>query len=198
MLLVTGLWSLVYGLPEVNACGHDGWFVGAGYTQLLQYTPDKQLVAAGVTPTRKVDWNTRWGGYAKAGYDFCGSRWGVEVPISYNRQRLNRAELVHLFGFDANAIFHIVETEGGADFYWIAGTGMNIVTEGRVNNNSGAGGINLNFGPGFQYFLKKGKTKVAIGISVPLKYTLYFGHHLSRGHTSVIGVPIQVGLTVGL
>ena len=190
-----GMTIIFFSLPAWP-CGHEGWYVGAGYTQLLQYSPDNQLTAAGAA-TRKIDWRTRWGAYGKVGYDWCGSRWGIEVPFSYNRQKLNRSEMVNIFGVDANAVFHIVETTGGADFYWIGGMGMNIVTDGQIKNNTGAGGINVNFGPGFQYFLKKTKPKVAIGVSVPVKYTYYFGNHLSRSGTSVFGFPIQVGFTIG-
>ncbi|OGQ43201.1 MAG: hypothetical protein A3I70_00865 [Deltaproteobacteria bacterium RIFCSPLOWO2_02_FULL_44_34] len=164
--------------------------------QLLQFSPDNQLIGGGLIPSGKVQWQTRWGAYAKVGYDFCSSRWGIELPFSYNRQKLNRSETVHMIGIDANAVFHIVETQKGADFYWIAGTGVNLVTEGSINNNTGNAGINLNFGPGFQYFINK-SPKVALGVSLPFKYTLYLGDHLSRNNTQVFGFPVQVGFTIG-
>jgi len=195
-LFAVCLFSLLYS-RALFACGHEGWYAGAGYSQLLQYSPDNQLLGGGLVPSGRVDWRTRWGATVKGGYDFCGTRWGIEIPFSYDRQKLNRSEMVHVIGIDANAIFHIVETKKGADFYWIAGTGVNLVTEGRLNNNSGDAGINFNFGPGFQYFLKQDKPKVALGISVPFKYTLYFGNHLSRNGTSVFGFPIHVGFTIG-
>ena len=180
---------------SARACGHEGWYTGGGYSQLFQFSPDHQLTGGGI-PSPKINWETRWGGYAKLGYDFCGSRWGVEVPFSWNRQRLNHFDNVSVIGIDANAIFHVIETEAGADFYLTGGSGMNIVTEGTINDNSGDAGVNFNFGPGFQYFVSK-KPRVAIGIAVPVKYTLYFGNHLSRNHTSVFGVPVQVGFTIG-
>lgn len=194
---MTALLLIIFDVSKVYACGHEGWYAGLGYTQLIQFSPDRQLTAAGGT-TPKVDWDTRWGVLGRIGYDFCGSRWGVEVPISLDRQRLNRREVINQFGLDANALFHIVETEAGSDFYWIVGTGMNIAMEGPTNNNTGAAGINLNFGPGYQYFLKQGKPKITIGLAVPLKYTLYFGNNLSGNKkTSVIGLPFRVGFSVG-
>lgn len=195
VLSVVGPWSMVPG--PANACGHEGWYAGLGYTQLVQATPDRQLIAGGGA-SPKVDWNTRWGAHGKVGYDFCGTRWGVEVPVSLDRQRLNRQEVVNQIGLDANALYHIVETETGIDFYWIAGSGLNIAFEGPINNNTGTAGANLNFGPGFQYFIKKEKTKVALAVSVPFKYTLYFGNNLSGAKkTSVIGVPFRVGFSLG-
>lgn len=195
LLCFVGPWSMVYRLAY--ACGHEGWYVGAGYTQLIQFSPDHQLVAGGAA-SPKVDWNTRWGAHGRVGYDFCTSRWGVEVPFSFDRQRLNRREVINQIGIDANAIYHIVETEAGADFYWIVGSGVNMAFEGPVNNNTGTAGANLNFGPGFQYFIKKDKTQVALGISAPFKYTLYFGNNLSGAKkTSVIGVPFRVGFSLG-
>lgn len=192
LLLFAGWW-----IPRLAfSCGHEGWYAGLGYTQLLQFSPDRQLVVGGGT-SPKVNLKTRWGAHGRVGYDFCGSRWGVEVPISFDRQRLNNQEHIYQLGMDANAIFHIIETEGGADFYWIAGTGMNIALEGDTNNNTGAAGINLNFGPGFQYFIQQKKPKVALGFSIPMKYTLYFGNNLSRSKTTVIGFPIRIGFSVG-
>ncbi|MDO8527855.1 MAG: hypothetical protein Q7T03_09235 [Deltaproteobacteria bacterium] len=198
----TGLVFLLVCCLEVlvpatsNACGHEGFYIGGGYQQLFQFSPDRQLVGGGAVSPGKIDWRTRWGFYGKAGYDFCESRWGVELPVSYNRQKLNRAETVSVIGVDLNAIFHIIETPGGLDFYWIGGSGMNIVTDGQVKNNSGSGGVNINFGPGLQYFISK-KPKVAMGISVPFKYTLYFGDHLSKNITQVFGIPIMAGATIG-
>ncbi|MBI4125010.1 MAG: hypothetical protein HY466_03645, partial [Deltaproteobacteria bacterium] len=195
LLLVHGPWSTVHS--PAHACGHEGTYAGLGYTQLIQFSPDHQLVAAGGTSPR-INWSTRWGTHLRVGHDFCQSRWGFEVPFSLDRQRLNRNEFIHQIGIDANAIYHILETEGGIDFYWIGGTGLNFTTEGAVSNNTGATGINLNFGPGFQYFVKQAKPNVAIGLAVPVKYTLYFGNNLSGNkRTSVIGLPIRVGFSVG-
>lgn len=195
-ILAATLFLLFFGISKAYACGHEGWYTGLGYTELIQFSPDHQLVAGGGA-SPKVDWNPRWGAHLRVGHDFCQSRWGVEVPFSFDRQRLNRQEIINQIGLDANAIFHIIETEGGADFYWIGGTGVNIAAEGPINNNSGAVGINLNFGPGFQYFVNPNKS-VALGLAIPLKYTLYFGNNLSGNkRTSVIGFPIRVGFSVG-
>lgn len=195
LLLFFGL-LLFLRIPKAHACGHEGWYGGIGYGQLFQFSPDKRLTAGGGSSANNVSFKTRYGGYAKIGYDWCGTRYGIEFPFSYNRQRLNRQNMIHLFGMDVNAVIHLVETEGGADFYWIAGTGMNIVPRDVASNTRKAVGINLNFGPGFQYFISK-KPRVALGVSVPLKYTLYFGSNLSARKTQVIGVPFLVGFTVG-
>ena len=195
LLLLAGSFCFLFSSPT-QACGHEGWYFGTGYSQLLQYSPNNQLTATDVPSPGRIDFKTRWGGYAKVGYDFCASRWGIELPVSLNRQRLNRSEMVNVIGVDLNALFHIIETQNGIDFYWIGGTGMNIITDGPINNNTGAGGINFNFGPGFQYFFDQ-KRNISLNFSVPVKYTLYFGSHLSQGHTSVIGIPILAGFTVG-
>lgn len=178
-----------------HACGHEGWYGGVSYMQLFQFSPDNQLVGGGIGNSAKVNFRTRYGAMVKAGKDFCGSRFGVEFPFSYNRQRLNRQEMINVFGMDANAVIHLVETVGGADFYLIAGTGINFIPRGNTGNMSKALGVNLNFGPGFQYFISK-KPKIALGVSIPLKYTLYFGNNLSAKKTQVLGFPIAVGFTV--
>ncbi len=183
-------------LPS-HACGHEGWYAGLGYTQLLQFSSERQLTAGGGAAP-KINWDTRWGAHGKVGYDFCGSRWGAELPVSLDRQRLNRAENVSILGIDVNALYHIVETKKGIDFYWIAGTGINLALEGSANNNTGAAGMNINFGPGLNYFIKRKKPNVALHLSVPAKYTLYFRNNLSGGgKTAVLGFPVRVGFSVG-
>ncbi|MDO8493972.1 MAG: hypothetical protein Q7S68_01370 [Deltaproteobacteria bacterium] len=196
ILLFAGVASLLIG-SEARACGHEGFYTGLGYSQLFQYTPDKQLAVSTVGSTSRVDWNSRFGGYVKFGYDFCASRWGVEVPLNVDQQRLNQQELVYVMTGDANAIFHIAETRKGLDFYWIGGLGGNYVTEGIIKDKSRAIGVNLNFGPGFQYFIKRGEQKIGIGLSIPARATLYFGNNLSKNKTAVFAVPFRVGLTVG-
>lgn len=178
-----------------HACGHEGWYGGADYMQLLQFSPDNQLVGGGVGGSGKINFRTRYGAQVKVGKDFCGSRFGFEFPFSYNRQRLNRQNFINVFGIDANAVIHLVETPEGADFYLIAGTGMNFIPSNAASNLRRTIGVNLNFGPGFQYFISK-KPKVALGISIPLKYTLYFGNNLSAKKTQVLGFPITLGFSV--
>lgn len=193
-VVALGLFSRV---SEVHACGHEGPYVGLGYTQLFLFSHEGQLVAGGSNPAQPISFDSRVGGQAKFGYDFCASRFGIEVPFGFAVQQLNRSETVHVYSLDTNAIIHIVETEQGADFYWIAGIGINIISEGTVNNNTGGAGMNVNFGPGFQYFFARGKHRSAFSISIPFKYTLYVGDNLSANTTSVYAVPIQLGFTFG-
>lgn len=188
--------SPLFVASGVQACGHEGFYFGGGYSQLFLWSQDKQIIGGGLS-NNPIRMRTRFGAYGKIGYDFCQSRMGIEFPFAFDRQRLNRVENVSVFSADTNAVIHLIETEKGADFYWIIGTGFNMMTEGSLNNNSRARGINANFGPGFQYFLSKGATKAAIGISVPVRYTFYFGNNLSRDVTKVLGFPIHVGFTVG-
>jgi len=189
---------LFFPFSQAQACGHEGLYTGVGYTQLFQYSSEDQLSVPAVTTASKIDWNSRFGGYLKFGYDYCSSRWGIEVPLGFDQQRLNMSEIVNIFTVDVNAVFHILETRGGVDFYWIGGLGGSYAAEGPIEDNSEALGVNLNFGPGFQYFINNGKKKVAAGISIPVRYTLYLGNNLSGGgRTSVLAFPIRVGLTIG-
>src|SRR3989338_5878640 len=112
--MVHSPWSIVLFVFLLSplktlACGHEGWFAGVGYTQLLQFSPDTQFTAAAAN-AGKIDWDSRWGIHARVGYDFCASRWGVEMPIGFDHQRLNQQEFVNVIGVDANALFHIIET----------------------------------------------------------------------------------------
>ena len=188
----------VFGERKLYACGHEGPYVGLAYTQLIQHTRDNRYIGSTSTTTaQKISWGSRYGTQVKFGYDFCGTRFGVEMPIGVNYQLLNNADDVLVLNLDTNLIIHIIETEGGLDFYWIAGVGATVVTEGDIDDNSKAGGISGNFGPGVQYFFNQGKHRSAIGLSIPVKYTMYVGDNLSKDRTSVIGVPVNIGFTIG-
>ncbi len=192
------LWSLL-SVREARACGHEGGYVGLAYTELLQFSNDKRYVSPTLPPASvdKISFSPRYGGQLKLGYDFCGTRYGIEMPIGINYLVLNELDRVLFLSLDTNAIIHIAETEEGADFYWIAGMGTSIATEGSIKDSSKAGGVNFNFGPGFQFFFAQGKRRAAFGISIPVRYTLYMGNNLSRNNTSVFAVPVNIGFTVG-
>lgn len=190
LFFLTGIVSSAY------PCGHEGAYFGLSYNQLFLFSFDKPLTAGSGKGLRKIEWGSRFGGLAKFGYDFCKTRFGIEVPLGWARQKLNREEDVDLISGDANLIFHILETEEGADFYWIGGLGASFVTEGTVKDRSRALGMNFNFGPGFQYFFARGMHRAAVHFAVPAKFILFFGNNLSKDTTSVIGIPLQVGFTM--
>src|SRR3989338_5393360 len=196
-LLVGAVASWVVPAFDTKACGHEGAYMGLGYTQLFLFSPENQLAAPGTAP-QEIRFDSRYGGQLKFGYDFFASRFGIEVPLSFAVQQLNRAENVMVFGADTNMVVHLVETEKGADFYWIMGLGATVVTEGSIKNNTGSAGPNFNFGPGFQYFFAQGRNHVAaVNISVPGKVTLFVGDNLSDRKTTVFAIPIQFGFTYG-
>lgn len=190
------LFGIVTPWAKATACGHEGWYVGGGYTQLLQKSLDKQNLAPGIAATNTVRFDTRFGGSVKIGYDWCQTRYGLETTISYDKQRLNRFEMVHQFGADLNSVIHLIETRSGLDFYLLAGLGVTLLPEGPSNNNSGAIGAAVNLGPGFRYFLDKTR-KAALHFEIPVKYTLFFGNNLSARKTAVYGLPIRIGFTIG-
>ena len=106
-ILALALFLLIFSIAKAHACGHEGTYAGLGYTQLFQFSPDRQLVATGGT-SPKVNWNSRWGAHLRLGHDFCQSRWGVEFPFSFDRQRLNRNEFINQIGIDSNSYSKIV------------------------------------------------------------------------------------------
>lgn len=196
-LFLTLLLSAGYA-TNARACGHGGWYAGTGYAQMFSYSFDNQLAGGGASSQLgNVNFRTRFGGYVKVGRDFCTSRFGFEIPFSYNRQRLNRSEVINVFTLDGNAVIHLLQTSKGGSIYWIVGTGFSRISEGSLANNTDAVGVNLNTGPGFQLFFKNNKPKMSLGISFPLTYTLYFGNNLSKRMTQVFSAPIHVGFTVG-
>ena len=199
-VLILFVLAAFFPFSRSEACGHEGAYVGLGYTQFIAYSPDHQLVSStgtgsAATTGSRIELGTRPGAHFKIGYDFCGSRWGFEIPVMVSMQRLNRAETIYVGGVDANAIFHIIETETGVDFFWIGGLGATILTEGTLGNNTASGGINANFGPGFQYFFARGNHRSAIQIALPVRVAILMGDNLSNRSTRIVGIPIQISFT---
>ena len=196
LLTALFLMILIGSGQEANACGYEGWYFGGGYTQLFQVSRDKQNVAAGIASSRRVPFANRFGGHLKVGHDWCGTRYGLEATIHYDKQRLNKTDMVHQFGGDLNSVIHLVETPGGLDFYLLAGLGVTLIPKEKTNNSTGAIGGSLNLGPGLRYFLDK-KRKAALFVEIPAQATLFFGNNLSARKTSVLGIPLRIGFTVG-
>lgn len=189
--------TLIFLPAQTKACGHDGFFLGGGYQQMFMYTSEDQLAAAGGFRSQQITFGPGFGLHLLAGYDFEGSRWGIQAPLGYSYIKLNKAEWVHYFDIDAEGIFHLAYWDNGIDIYLVGGGGGSFLTEGSINNNSAAAGINVGIGPGLSYFFARGKTKGSLYIQVPVRMVHFFGNNLSAGGTTLLQVPIRLGLSVG-
>lgn len=188
---------LIFLPGQTRACGHDGFFLGGGYQQMFMYTPEDQLAAGGGVTSRQITFGPGFGAHLLVGYDFEGSRWGIQAPFGYSYIKLNRSEWVHYFDIDTEAILHLAYWDNGIDIYLVGGLGGSFLTEGSINNNTAAAGINVGIGPGFSYFFARGKTKGSIYIQVPVRMVHFFGNNLSANGTTLLQVPIRFGLSVG-
>lgn len=181
-----------------SACGHDGFYVGGGFTQRFLFTGDRQI-GAGAGSGNRVAFGPAPGGQLILGYDFCGSRWGVQFPFEYSTFRLNSAERVHLLGSSLEGVLHLAAWEDGFDFRLIGGFGWNYLTEGSLDNRSASIGLNAGIGPGFAwYFTSRGKERAgAIAVDAPFRAIIFFGDRLSASQTTVYSIPVRLTLTVG-
>ena len=177
------------------ACGHDGVFMGVGYTQLFMYTPEHSL---GAPTSGRVYFSPGYGANATVGYDFCGSRWGIQMPFEFVRLKLNHAEWVNQFGSSVEAILHLVESDSGWDFHLLGGVGWSRISEGAINDRSNAYGITASLGPGVSYFFARGeRVSAALALEVPFRMIYYFGDRLSANGTTIIAFPIRLSIQVG-
>ncbi len=188
---------IIFASHQADACGHDGFFLAGGYQQMFMYTPEDQLTAEGGLRSQQITFGPGFGLHVIAGYDFEGSRWGIQAPLSYSYIKLDRVEWVHYFDIDLEGIFHLAYWENGIDIYLIGGTGASFLTEGKVSNKSAAAGINAGLGPGLSYFFARGRHKGSIYIQVPVRMVHFFGDNLSADGTTLLQVPIRLGLSVG-
>ena len=190
--------SLVFSQRSVFACGHDGFFFGGGYQQLFMWTPEDQLRAPGTISSAQIVFGPGYGAHLLVGYDFKGSRWGIQMPLGYSNLKLNRTERVNYFDGAVEGIFHIAAWDNGIDLNLIGGIGVSALMEGPVDNNTGAIGMNFGIGPGFNWFFHRGeKVRSSVYVQVPIRAVIFFGDNLSKNHTTALQFPIRVGVSVG-
>lgn len=181
-------------VQRLEACGHNSFYLGAGYTQLFMYTPQNQR---GNT-NENVTFGPGFGVNALVGYDFCNSRWGIQMPFEFTRQRLNRFEWVSQVGSSVEGVLHLAEWQSGLDIHLVGGAGWTYISEGKVRDNTAAKGITASLGPGLSYYFSRtDKVSAAVVFEVPFKLIHYFGTHLSSGGTTLIAFPMRVSMQVG-
>lgn len=177
------------------ACGHDGFYMGFGYTQLFMYTTENRMSGGNAD---RITFGPGYGANALFGYDFCGSRWGVQMPFEFDRLKINKSEYVNQLGSSVEGVLHLVQWENGLDIHLVGGAGWMHITEGLNNNNSAATGITGSFGPGLSYyFSKQENVTLALAAEVPVRVIHYFGSHLSTNGTTILAVPIRLSFEVG-
>jgi hypothetical protein len=190
--------SFVIAPKVVSACGHDGFFIGGGYQQMFMYTPEDQLRGAGQLTSSQITFGPGFGAHLLFGYDFEGSRWGIQMPFGYSNFKLNRSERVNYFDTAVEGILHLASWENGIDVNLVGGIGVSILPEGPNDNNTGALGMNFGIGPGFNWFFHRSESiSSSVYVQVPIRVVLFFGDNLSKNHTTALQVPIRVGVSLG-
>jgi hypothetical protein len=183
---------------SAHARGHDGFFIGGGYEQLVMYTPEYRLSGAAQPPTNeRVSFGPGFGAHLLVGYDFKNSRWGVQMPFDYSYFKLNHEEWVHFFQIGAEGILHLASWDNGIDVSLVGGAGASLLPEGPLKNNTGAKGMYVGAGPAFNYFFARGATKGSLYVQIPIRAVIFFGDNLSKSHTTALSIPIRLGISVG-
>ena len=182
-------------LPQALACGHEGVYFGGGYTQLFMYSPgDLQTGNLG----QKVHMSPGYGANAVVGYDFCGTRFGIQMPFEFTMQRLNRQEWVPQIGSTLEGVLHLAEWSNGIDIHLVGGVGWSYLFEGEIQNHSRGAAITGDFGPGLSYyFFRNNKVSTALTAEAPFRIQYYFGDHLSPNGTTFVSFPIRLSIQVG-
>lgn len=177
------------------ACGHEGFYTGLGYTQLFMWTTEHQRSLAA---SPRIHFGPGYGAHAVIGYDFCGSRWGIQLPFEFSRQRLDRIEWTNQFGSQVEAVVHLAAWQNGLDVHLVGGVGWAYLTEGRIDNQSNSGGISVGLGPGLSYYFHRDeKISTALAVEAPFRMIYYFGSRLSQGGTTVLAFPIRLSIQLG-
>lgn len=198
-LVVVCVLSLVMPVfaRQTLACGHDSFYMGLGYEQIFMYTPEGQYSGAGANLGR-ITFSPGFGGLLILGYDFCGSRWGIQMPFEFTRQRLNHFEWVNQFGSTLEGVLHLVEWGNGIDIHIVGGVGWSYLTEGSAKNRTSSTGLTVDVGPGFSYYFSRtDKVSAALSFEVPFRLINYFNDRLSKNGTTIVAVPLRLMLQVG-
>lgn len=182
-------------VPKTFACGHNSFYLGAGYEQLFMYTSEDRLSAGELG---RITFTPGYGGNVVLGYDFCGSRWGIQIPFEMTRQKLNHQEWVNQMGSSIEGVLHLAEWSNGIDVHLVGGVGWSYISEGSLDNRGAGTGITVSFGPGISYFFHRTeKFSSAIVFEVPLRVINYFGEHLSAKGTTLFAVPLRLSVQFG-
>lgn len=193
-LLITSQMAIA---NEAAACGHDGFYIGMGYEQLFMYTPEDRLTT-GAGNLGRVSFGPGYGANALMGYDFCGSRWGIQMPFEFARLRLNRSEYVNQFGSSLEGVLHLAEWDSGIDVHLVGGFGWSYLAEGKIMDRSADAGITASVGPGLSYYFSRTeKLSAAIAVELPFRMIYYFGSHLSANGTTVLAFPLRISIQLG-
>ena len=178
-----------------DACGHDGFYVGVGYNQLFMFTPEHRLSA---TSSKRINFGPGYGANALIGYDFCGSRWGIQLPFEFSRLKLNNSEWVNQYTTSVEGVLHLVEWQNGLDIHLLGGAGWSYLSEGSIDDRTASIGITASFGPGLSYYFSRTDTlSASVTFEAPFRYIYYFGNHLSSNGTSVMAIPLRLSIQVG-
>jgi len=194
---VVSLLAMLFAfIPSTSfACGHEGVYVGAGYMQLFMYTPEKQLNSY---ISERIKTSPGYGATALVGYDFKGTRWGIQAPFEFSRFKLNKSEWVNYYGMSIEAVFHIIEWQSGLEIHMVGGGGWAYLSEGHDYNNSRGHAVTADLGPGLSYYFSMTeKVSASIALEIPFRFTHFFGDHLSRSGTSFAAFPVRLMFEVG-
>lgn len=189
--------SQIFTAKEATACGHDGFYIGLGYEQLFMYSNEDRLTTS-AGDLGRISFGPGFGANALIGYDFCGSRWGVQMPFEFARFKLNRSEYINQFGSSLEGVLHLAEWDNGLDVHLVGGFGWSYVTEGKIKDRSADAGITASVGPGLSYYFSRTeKLSAAVALEAPFRMIYYFGSHLSANGTTVLAFPIRLSMQLG-
>lgn len=182
-------------ISTANACGHNSFYVGVGYEQMFMYTTEDRLSDGELG---RIHFTPGYGGSLLFGYDFCGTRWGIQLPFEFTRQKLNHEEWVNQMGSSVEGVLHLAEWGNGLDVHLVGGVGWAYLSEGATDNRTASAGITVSFGPGISYFFHRSeKFSSAINFEVPIRMINYFGDRLSANGTTILAIPLRLSVQFG-
>lgn len=183
---------------DVRACGHDGFYLAAGYEQLVMFSREDRLVRSGVNLNpQRVVFGPGFGAHVMFGYDYEGTRWGWQVPFEYSYIKLNKQEYLHYFSTALEPVLHLAVWPNGVVFSVIPTLGISVLPDGEIDDGTQGFGVNFGLGPKLSYFFARGDVRGSVYLQVPLRAVYVFEDNLSRDGTTLFAVPIRLGLSVG-
>lgn len=178
-----------------RSCGHDGFYTGIGYEQMFMFTSERRL---GTGNQNRVYFGPGFGANAIVGYDFCCSRWGIQLPFEFSRQKFNYLEWVDQFNISLEGVVHLKEWSNGVDIRLVGGAGWSYLTEGKFDNMTSSSGIIAHFGPGLAYYFSRTeKISAALVAELPIRVIHYFGDRLSGNGTTLAAIPLRISMQIG-
>lgn len=178
-------------LVFIEERGH--FFIEGGYFHNFLWSWENQTAAGG-----NIKFSRGFGASVAGGYNFYG-HFGVRLPAYFGWHSLRtrgtagaEGQVVNT-GAQVQGLYRWFKSPKNRwDPYIGVGAGIDLLTEGTREDNTGGFGVSFTLPIGVKYFFKE---DIAVMLEAPIRFIRFFGDKLTAGGTSVLATPPWLALS---